>query len=391
VLNALAATGESADLSVSKDCEPNGPIAAGQTAICRIFVDNGGPSLARNLVLTDTHFSNTPFGVFTVTGAGATQGPCSVVGNVVTCQLGDLPASGRATATVSITASQSVDVDDLASVVSSTSDPDPDNNQASGRVSFFAVANLSITKTSAPNPVVAGTNVTYTINVSNAGPSPATNVVVRDTLPAQVSDVTFTPSTGSCIGGIPGNPALPLTCNLGTLFNGGAASIVVTAKVKANTPDGTILVNNANVISDVVDPNTGNNLATALTNVVARADLAIVKTSDQSTYKPSSLITYTLSVANNGPSDAQAVVITDNLPDGQQALYVSDTGGCTKSGNTLTCTVGTLAIGESRSLNVNVTVKGSRGSVSNTGNVTSSTTDPVGANNTSVRTVAVGK
>jgi uncharacterized repeat protein (TIGR01451 family) len=316
--------------------------------------------------------------------------------SVVTCQLGNLPAkasgvSGRATVTVTITALQSVDVDDLASVVSDTSDPDPDNNQASDRVSFFAVANLSITKTSAPNPVVAGTNVTYTINVSNAGPSTATNVVVRDTLPGQVSDVTFTPSTGSCIGGIPGNPALPLTCNLGNMASGGAASITVTAKVKSNTPDGTILVNNAEVISDVVDPNTGNNLATALTNVIARADLAIVKTSDQSVYKPSSLITYTLTVTNSGPSDALAVAITDNLPDIQQALYLSDTGGCTKSGNTLTCTVGTLAIGESRSLNVNVIVKGSRGSVSNTGIVSSSTTDPVAGNNTSVRTVTVGK
>jgi uncharacterized repeat protein (TIGR01451 family) len=88
--------------------------------------------------------------------------------------------------------------------------------------------------------------------------------------------------------------------------------------------------------------------------VVARADLAIIKTSDQSTYKPSSLITYTLSVTNNGPSDAQAVVITDNLPDGQQALYVSDMGGCTKSGDALTCTVGAFAVDESRSLNVNV-------------------------------------
>jgi uncharacterized repeat protein (TIGR01451 family) len=147
----------------------------------------------------------------------------------VTCQLGDLPASNRATATVSITASQSLrrrsGIGDQQHF-----GPNPDNDRASGRVSFFAVANLSITKTSAPDPVVAGTNVTYTINVSNAGPSPTTNVVERHTLTGQVSDVTFTRAPARASAAFPATRALPLTCNLGTLFNGGAASIVVTAK-----------------------------------------------------------------------------------------------------------------------------------------------------------------
>jgi len=392
VLNALAVSSESADLSVFKDCKPDGPIAAGQAATCTIVVDNHGPTLARNVVLTDTHIGS---GAFTIGAVTTSQGTCVIASNVVTCALGNLPAaapgvSGRATVTVNVSATQAADINDFASVVSDTPDPDPDNNFASDGVSVFAVANLSITKTSAPNPVVAGTNVSYTINVANAGPSTATNVVVQDTLPAQVSDVTFTPSTGSCMGGIPGNPAQPLTCNLGNLVNGAAASIVVTAKVKPDTPDGTILVNNASVGSDVADSNGGNNVATALTNVIARADLAIVKTSDKTVYKPSSLITYTVTVTNNGPSDALAVVVTDTLPDAQQALYLSDTGGCTKSGGILTCNVGTLPIGQSRSFNINLTVKGSRGAVSNTASVSSSTTDPSGANNTSTRIVTVG-
>jgi uncharacterized repeat protein (TIGR01451 family) len=120
-----------------------------------------------------------------------------------------------------------------------------------------------------------------------------------------------------------------------------------------------------------------------------RADLAIVKTSDQSTYKPSSLITYTVTVTNLGPSDAQAVVVTDALPLTQQAIYLSDTGACTKSGNTLTCNMGTLGVGQSKSFNINETVKGARGSVSNTATVTSSTTDPNTGNNTSTRTVTI--
>ncbi|MGH3371228.1 MAG: DUF11 domain-containing protein, partial [Nocardioidaceae bacterium] len=152
-----------------------------------------------------------------------------------------------------------------------------------------------------------------------------------------------------------------------------------------------VLVNNAVVSSDYADPNNGNNTVTALTTVNASADLAITKTSDQSVYKQSSLITYTVMVTNNGPSDALAVVVTDTLPATQQALYQSDTGGCTKSGDILTCTMGNLGVGQSRSFNINIVVKGSRGQVTNTATVTSSTSDPALANNTAVRVVTVGK
>ena len=122
--------------------------------------------------------------------------------------------------------------------------------------------------------------------------------------------------------------------------------------------------------------------ATALTTAVTRADLAIAKTSDSPTYKPSSVITYTVTVTNGGASDAQAVVVTDNLPDIKAAIYQSDTGGCTKSGATLTCNIGTLAVGGSKSFNIYLLVKGNRGTVTNTATVQSSTTDPVAGNNT---------
>ena len=53
--------------------------------------------------------------------------------------------------------------------------------------------------------------VNYTITVTNAGPSPATNVVVTDTLPAGLTLVSATPSQGTC------NAVDPVTCNLGTI------------------------------------------------------------------------------------------------------------------------------------------------------------------------------
>jgi uncharacterized protein DUF11 len=96
-----------------------------------------------------------------------------------------------------------------------------------------------------------------------------------------------------------------------------------------------------------------------------------------------------VTVTNVGLWDAQAVVVTNTLPSTQQAIYLSDTGGCIKSGNILTCTMGTLSVGQSKSFDINETVKGARGSVSNTATVTSSTTDPSTGNNTSTRTVTI--
>jgi uncharacterized repeat protein (TIGR01451 family) len=282
------------------------------------------------------------------------------------------------------------DVNDVATVSSSTPDPDTSNNQATGRVRFVSSADLSITKMSGPSPVVAGTNLTYTITASNAGPSPAVNVVVRDTLPGQTSVVSVTPGGGfQCSGGIPGNPAQPLICTLGTLNDGSSAIITVVVKVNASTPDGTILINNASISSDTSDLNNSNNVVTANAPVIALADLGITKTSDQPKYKPNALITYTVKVTNNGPSDSLAVIVTDNLPTTAQTLYLSDSGGCTKSGLVLTCNMGDMSIGTSKSFDIRMKVKGNRGTITNNVSVASSTVDPVAGNNTASLSVGV--
>jgi uncharacterized repeat protein (TIGR01451 family) len=292
---------------------------------------------------------------------------------------------------VTVTSASGGDVNDIASVSSATPDPDPSNNTATGKVSFTASADLSITKTRSPNPVIAGTNLTYVIAIGNAGPSSAVNVVVRDTIPAEVSVLTVTPSVGSCTAGIPGNPLQPLTCTMDSLANGGSATITVVTKVNSAVPNGTVINNNATVSSAVADLNNANNSATAAATVNAQADLLIVKTSDAATYKPSSTVAYTVTVTNNGPSDALAVIVTDPLPSIQQAHYLSDTGGCTLSGLILTCNLGNMPVGTSKSFNIYEKINGSQGNILNTASVSSSTTDPNGANNSSTRTVTIGK
>jgi len=403
-----------ADLRVTKLCKPDDQLLAGETATCTIYVDNLGPSDARNVELTDANLAN---GIFTFGTITTSQGSCSTSGNVVSCDLGTLPAasttvSGRATVTIEITATEAMDINDVATVVSDTPDPDTSNNQAQDSISVTAVANLEVCKFDAPgqtgctggssgqagpDPVIAGDNLRYELLVTNNGPSTAVNVVVEDVLPAEVSIVSVTSSSGECNAGVPGDPFLPTTCTFDTMPYGRTDTMWIVVKVK---PDAVtdlvthqvIIHNDARASSETFDPDNSDNLASADTTVQARADLAIAKTSDKAAYKPSSTVTYTITVVNNGPSDAQNVVVTDNLPTTRQAIYLSDTGGCTKSGLTLTCNMGTIAAGDSRSFNLYVTIRGSRGLVSNTASITpvsGSTPDPNLADNSSERVVQI--
>ena len=170
-----------ADLRVTKECKPDEPLPAGETGTCTIFVDNLGPSDARNVVLTDVHLSDGSFTIGTVT-----PGSCSEAAGTVTCNLGVIPAGGRVIVTVPITASEAMDINDIATVLSDTPDPDFSNNEARESISVSALADLAITKADNPDPAVAGTDITYTLTVTNNGPSTAVNVVVKDVLPAGV-------------------------------------------------------------------------------------------------------------------------------------------------------------------------------------------------------------
>ena len=109
-------------------------------------------------------------------------------------------------------------------------------------------ADLSITKTG-PATAQNGGTITYTLSVSNAGPFDAHNVTVDDPLPAGETLVSATPSQGSCSGTV--------TCDLGTVANGGAATISIVASVTASC--GSTLTNTATVSGDEPDPDTSNN------------------------------------------------------------------------------------------------------------------------------------
>lgn len=123
-------------------------------------------------------------------------------------------------------------------------------------------ADLSITKTATPTASTpAGSNLTYTLTVTNNGPNPAFGVRVTDTLPAGVTFVSATASQGACGGA---------SCSLGDMSPGASATVRVV--VRPNTAG--VITNRANVAGDQPDLNPTNDEATYSTNVLAVTDRA---------------------------------------------------------------------------------------------------------------------
>src|SRR5947208_152875 len=180
------------------------------------------------------------------------------------------------------------------------------------------IADLAVAKTG-PASVIAVGSITYTITVTNSGPSDASAVVVRDTLPAGVTFVSAS-NGGTLAAGVVTWPAAA------TLANGASLSRTVTVTAPAT---GTLL-NVARADAATVDPDSTNNNGSAAaskvsTTVTEIADLSVAKTGPAAVNAAQNL-TYTITVTNNGPSDAATVVVRDTLPASVTFVAASDAG-----------------------------------------------------------------
>jgi uncharacterized repeat protein (TIGR01451 family) len=252
----------SADVSVAK----SGPASAtaGSNVTYTITVQNGGPSDAATVTLTDVLPAGTTF-----VSESQTSGPVfsCTTGPTVTCSIATLASGASATFSLTVAFSGSLTngttVTNTATVSSATPDPTPANNTSSVPTLVGANADLSVMKTG-PATTPSNTNVTYTITAANAGPSNGLSVTLTDTLPAGMTFVSINQTSGPAFGC---SGTGPVVCTIATFTAGASATFQLTANVPQSIAPGTSTTNTVTITSSTPDPNLANNTASVTTTV----------------------------------------------------------------------------------------------------------------------------
>ncbi len=220
-----------------------------------------------------------------------------------------------------------------------------------GRVRITEEADLSVTQTVNPGSVVAGKNLSYKVTVTNNGSIDSKNVTLVETLPAEITFVssTTTPSQQS------GNT---LTFELGDLAQGATKTfdIIVIAPPTPGTISATASVN-----STTFDPNSTNDVDILTTTVEEIppeiSDLSVTRTDATGAVAIAQQYTYALTVTNNGPSTANNLILTENLPSGVNVISVTasvNTNPITISSGVVTANLGSLNSGDTATVNLTV-------------------------------------
>lgn len=331
----------SSDLSMVKTSTPN-PVQVNSTLTYTLTVTNDGPDEATGVTVTDILPASFTIGTIT-----PSQGTCNpLVGTTLTCNMGTIANGGNATVTIEATPTQTGVIANTAVVSGDQPDPDPTDNSSTESTTVEGSggeptdADLSVSKTSSPNPVIVNQNLTYSIAVSNLGPDPVTDAEVVDTLPGDVTFVSANPEQGSC-----NEAAGVVTCAIGAMDPGDSVVITLTVTPTAIGD----AVNNVTVSSSLNDPNTANNSDTETTAVEDEpesADISVTKVGSPNPATVNEELTYTVTVSNSGPDVAANVVLTDTLPTG--AIFVSanpEQGTCDHVAGVVTCNLNNIAGG----------------------------------------------
>ncbi|HET6248072.1 MAG TPA: LEPR-XLL domain-containing protein [Tepidisphaeraceae bacterium] len=359
------------DLSVQN----TGPASAtaGTAITYTVTVTNNGPDDAQSVSLSDPVPANETFASVTAP-AGWTRTDSTPAGGTGTLTFTNPTLASGASGTffiveqVASSAAKASTLSNIATVSTATTDTNNTNDSSTATSTVDTAADISVVKTG-PATAIAGNDITYTITIHNAGPSDSPAEGLSDGLTGDVSNTNLTLVSG---------PDL-----LSTLPAGGTTVFSFTAHVNSKAADASQVVNTVDISGVITDPNPLNNESVVTTTISTEADVSVV-TTGPATIIAGQSITYNITVTNNGPSDAQGVLLSDTLPPGTSAVsFMQDSGP--NNGSTLP--VGGV---ETFTLLITTNPMAAEGTMLvNTANVTTTTFDPDIVNNSSSVTTTI--
>lgn len=242
-------------------------------------------------------------------------------------------------------------------------------NSASGS------ADLQLSMSDSADPVQAGSNVSYTLSITNNGPASAAQTTLTIFIPADSTYVSASATAGSCrrVDNI-------VTCVIGSLASAATASVTLTT---SPTQGGNIIT--AAVVSSITtDSDASNNRGNETTSVISNTDLEITLSDNPDPVTAGNNLTYVATITNKGPSNASDVVTTLTLPADTSFISAPSTqGSCNRNELTLTCSLGTINTSDSAYITISVTTANA-GSLSLSASVTNSVPESDSANNSAI-------
>jgi uncharacterized repeat protein (TIGR01451 family) len=390
----IASVVSSADLSVTNTASPN-PVTAGSNITYTQVLTNNGPSAADNATIVESVPANTTFTSFTApSGWNCITPAVGATGNIV-CT--DLNLAGSTAATFSLVTkvgaavANGTVISNSITANSSVSDPNSLNNTAAATrvVGPSTTAEMVVTNSGTPNPVQAGSTITYTQTSTNVGTGTANNPTLTENTPPNTTFVSIAAPPGTTCTTPAVGSAGAISCTSTTASSGSATTITLVVQVTAGTASGTTITDTANVTSTNQAYGTNSASVTDVVATAAQADIVLSTAATPLSVLAGNDITYTQSISNNGPAAAANLSFTEAIPTNTTFVSVSAPAGWTCTTTTsVTCTASSLAANTSADIIVVVAVPSTvtTSPISETASVTSTTSDPNSANNTNIAT-----
>ena len=332
---------------------------AGQVGILTFTIDNStSPLDATNLSFTNTLpdgliLSNPVNFSSTCVGGTASAGPG---GSLLSYSNGTVPAGGRCTLQVEVTSLEGgTFVNTTGELTSSLGSSGPSVDT----LIVSPIVNVSLSQSESADPIIAGTGgLTYTVLVTNQGPSTATELTISedlDILTSGVSIAGITPDQGVYNKGVWTLPSLPA---------GTTASLTVSLSVDPAANEGVEVITSTATLTGV----TQTNIATATsvsdaTSIITRSDLQVTNMGLNNPVTAGSgplNLEYMVTVTNLGPSFASNVSLENslNLPPGVTLEETEPLAGTNteSTGESVIWSVGDLSVGSTSLVRLRFTV-----------------------------------